>query len=124
MIIILLLVVLIPVIYLGLRDIQATSQVSQAKIAVDTIAEAANRIYAQGPGSKTTIQIYLPNGVNYANLTGKEVNYNVILPGGGTTDVFALARGNVTGSLPTSVGTHILTVSMNSSGIVLIGEAT
>ena len=123
-IIILLLVVLIPIIYLGFRDIQTASQVSRTKIAVDAIADAANRIYAQGPGARTTIEIFLPDGINSANITGAEVNYNVILPGGGATDVFALAKGNLTGNLPISVGRHLLVLNMNASGVVLISEAT
>lgn len=123
-IIILLLVVLIPLVYLGFRDIQTASQVSRTKIAVDAIADAANRVYAQGPGARTTIEIFLPDGINSVSITGKEVNYNVILPGGGTTDVFALAKGNLSGTLPMSVGRHLLILDMNSSGVVVVSETT
>lgn len=126
-ILVLFLVILIPVMYMGMMDIQIEGQTSQARIAVDSIADTADRIYAQGPGSKTTVEVYLPPGINYANFTNHEVDINLYLATGGTTDVFAIARGNftpgnLTNSTPPLPGRHVLVVTMDPTGNVTITE--
>jgi uncharacterized protein (UPF0333 family) len=123
-VLVLFLFILVPVLYIGITEIQISGQVSQTKVAVDSIADSADRVYAQGPGATTTVEIYLPPAVNYAKLTGQEVNINLFLPTGGTTDVYALSKGNLTGTVPTLPGRHVLVVSMASNGSVNIKEAT
>lgn len=127
-ILVLFLVVLIPVMYIGMVDIQIQGQTSQARVAVDSIADTADRVYAEGPGSITTVEVYLPPGMNPARsyLNNREVNINLYLATGSNTDVYALARGNLTpGPLPTLPGRHVLVVTMNSTtNNVTITEAT
>ncbi|MCX6777152.1 MAG: hypothetical protein NTY73_04275 [Candidatus Micrarchaeota archaeon] len=123
-VLVLFLFILVPVLYLGITEIQISGQVSQAKIAVDSIADAADRVYAQGPGATTTVEVYLPTAVNYATLNNHEVNINIFLPTGETTDEYALSKGNLTGTLPTLPGRHVLVVGMVSNGSVNIREAT
>lgn len=126
-ILVLFLIILIPVMYIGMMDIQIEGQTSQARIAVDSIADTADRVYAQGPGSTSTVEVYLPAGMNPARsyINNSEVNINLYLASGGNTDVYAIARGNFTpGNLPTLPGRHVLVVTMNSIGNVSITEAT
>jgi uncharacterized protein (UPF0333 family) len=123
-ILVLFLIILIPVMYIGIMDIQVEGQTSQARVAVDSIADTADRVYAQGPGTTTTVEIYLPRGINYAGFNKQEVNINLYLPTGATTDIYALARGNLTGTMPILPGRHVLVVGMNSAGNVTITEAT
>jgi len=123
-VLVLFLIVLVPVLYIGMMDIQIAGQVSQARVAVDAIADSADRVYAQGPGATTTVEIYLPAGVNTAGFSGREVNIKLNLPTGGTTDVYALARGNLSGVMPTLPGRHVLVLTMNSTGEVNIREVT
>lgn len=123
-ILVLFLVILIPVMYIGIMDIQIESQTSQARIAVDSIADTADRVYAQGPGTTTTVDVYLPAGIDYAKFTNQEVDINLYLPTGSNTDVYALSEGNLTGTMPTLPGRHVLVVTMNSTGNVTITEAT
>ncbi len=123
-ILVLFLIILIPVMYIGIMDIQIQGQTSQARVAVDSIADTADRVYAQGAGTITTVEVYLPAGINYASFTNHEVDINLNLPTGDTTDVYAIARGNLTGTMPTVPGRHVLVVGMNESGYVTIMEAT
>ena len=123
-VLVLFLIILIPVLYIGVMDIQIEGQTSQAKIAVDSIADSADRVYAQGPGATTTVEVYLPAGINSAGFNKQEVNIQLNLPTGGQTDVYALARGNMSGTMPMLPGRHVLIVSMNSSGQVNIAEVT
>lgn len=121
-VLVLFLIVLVPVLYVGMMDIQISGQVSQARVAVDAIADSADRVYAQGPGATTTVEVYLPAGIERAEFNEREVNIKLNLPTGGTTDVYALARANLTGVMPTLPGRHVLVVTMNSSGVVYIRE--
>ncbi|QLJ52435.1 MAG: hypothetical protein Sv326_0260 [Candidatus Fermentimicrarchaeum limneticum] len=123
-VLVLFLFILVPVLYIGMMDIQIAGQTSQARVAVDSIADSADRVYAQGPGATTTVEIYLPAGINSASFNKQEVNINLNLPTGGKTDVYALARGNLSGTMPTLPGRHVLVVRMNSSGQVQIAEVT
>ena len=123
-VLVLFLIILVPVLYIGVMDIEIAGQVSQARVAVDSIADSADRVYAQGPGATTTVEVYLPAGINHAGFSGQEVNINLNLPTGGVTDVYSLARANITGTMPTLPGRHILVVGMNSTGQVNIKEAT
>jgi uncharacterized protein (UPF0333 family) len=123
-ILVLFLIILIPVMYIGMLDIQLQGQTSQARIAVDSIVDTVDRVYAQGPGTTTTVEVYLPPGINYASFTGQEVNINLNLPTGDNSDVYSLARGNITGTMPTLPGRHVLVVGMNQTGSVTIQEAT
>jgi len=123
-VLVLFLFILIPFLYIGITEIEISGQVSQARVAVDSIADSADRVYAQGPGASTTVEIYLPVSVNYASLNGREVNLNLLLPTGGTTDVYAISKGTLSGSVPTLPGRHVLVVSMNSDGKVYIKEAS
>jgi len=123
-VLVLFLFILVPVLYIGITEIQISGQVSQARIAAESIADAADRVYAQGPGATTTVEIYLPTAVNYATLSSHEVNINIFLPTGETTDEYALSKGNLTGTLPMLPGRHILVVGMTSNGSVNIREAS
>jgi len=118
------LIVLIPVTYLALQSATASSRTASARAAVETIAEAADSLFAQSPGAQTRAVIVLPDGVNSARtfISGREVNVNVFLPAGGTADVFALAKGNMSGTMPTRAGRHILTLRLLASGVVNVSE--
>ncbi|MEM3030487.1 MAG: hypothetical protein QXH27_02020 [Candidatus Micrarchaeia archaeon] len=118
------LIILIPVTYLALQTATASSRTATARIAVESVADAADSLFAQSPGARTQVVIVLPDGVNAARtyILGREVNVNVFLPAGGTADVFALARGNLTGTMPARPGKHLLTLAFLPSGVVNVSE--
>jgi len=41
---------------------EVSTRINQAQIAVSTIAGAADNVYAQGPGAKSNINVFFPNG--------------------------------------------------------------
>ena len=53
--------VTIPMIGSSVSSSSDVSKSSDAKTAVDTIANAADLVYANGPGSKRTLSVYIPN---------------------------------------------------------------
>jgi len=52
--------VTIPMIGSSVSSSSDVSKASDAKTAVDTIANAVNLVYANGPGSKRTLSVYMP----------------------------------------------------------------
>lgn len=61
------------------------SDVSAASNAVNSIANAVNLVYANGPGSKRTIQVYIPSGNFILSRNGNTLNGTVNLVNGTKT---------------------------------------
>jgi len=65
------------------RSVNATMDVSissDTKNAVQSIANAANLVYANGPGAKRTLNIYMPQNMNLTyNSSSKTINQNLAL---------------------------------------------
>jgi len=58
----------IPLIGKSIDASNDISYTSDAKIAVESVADAINLVYANGPGSKRTLNIRIPqNGMNFAS---------------------------------------------------------
>jgi uncharacterized protein (UPF0333 family) len=80
--------VTIPLIANSIGSSTATSQVSDAKTALTTIANAVDIVYSNGPGAKRTFDVYFPKsngnvpGDNSANLVvdngAKTVGMNIV----------------------------------------------
>ncbi len=117
-------IIILPVVYVAMMQVQVTIATTKAEITCDKITNAADYILASGEGSKTKINIDLPENIDVNNsyISGKEINYRIFIYGGGT-DVFSVAKGNLTGNIPTSKGPHILFLEV-VEGKVNINEAT
>ncbi len=120
------LIALIPIVYIALSSVEDSYRNSQASVAVVTLADASDLVLAQGPGSSTAVDVYIPRSVNPDNtyLSGKEIRINVYMTNGAQHDFFALTKGNLTGTLPVTQGRHRLKVEMLYSGAVKISEPT
>ncbi|VVB65731.1 Uncharacterised protein [Candidatus Gugararchaeum adminiculabundum] len=118
-----LLLILVPIIYYTSVNTRITNRSAQARVAVDALANAVDTVYSQGPGAKTKIVIYVPDGVQTdgTGIYGRELRYNLTIAEGAYADIYALARGNVTGTLPTVTGRHFVNVEM-LGGTVNISE--
>ena len=123
-IVVVVMVALIPVAYIGLTSIEDGNRGSQAAVAVYALVDAADLVFAQGPGARTAVDIYVPRAVNPAKtgFYGKEIRIDIYMTSGAEHDYFALAKGNVTGSIPTTPGRHRMRVEMLQNGTVLITE--
>jgi type II secretory pathway pseudopilin PulG len=122
---------LVPFVYYSFVSSQENTRVLQATQAVNEIAKAADYVWSQGYGSRTTVRVFIPLGVNYSGsyigrpsgsgptVESKEINLNV-LTSAGTSDIFAPTKGPVKGFWPTNTGTYLLTIYMSPDGYVLI----
>jgi uncharacterized protein (UPF0333 family) len=93
-----LIVLVLPFAYIIYGDTQVKNNVEISKLAVSKIAKAANLVYAQGPGARTTIRVYLPNGVINITTLNQEVRMNMTATGGQTTLLFEPTYANLTNS--------------------------
>ncbi|MFH1056272.1 MAG: hypothetical protein V1717_00525 [Candidatus Micrarchaeota archaeon] len=119
-ILLLLFLALIPVMYIGYRDLNAKNSVAQAKAVALEITSVANQLRAQGQGSRMYVQIAMPENVDSASLNGTEVILKVRNPDGILTDVFATANANLSGSLPSKPGVYVLNVTVLGNGNVSV----
>lgn len=85
----------------------------QAEIAVNTIASAADNLYAQGSGAKTQINVYFPDGYDstQSSLSGKTIFLRIYTPAG-YNDIVATTKGNISGELPEGTGYKLLTLEL------------
>jgi uncharacterized protein (UPF0333 family) len=105
MIIIIVLAMIIPLTAYVWQQNEIGSRVRQGRLAVDTIAAAADNIYAQGPGAKTEIGVVFPTGYDdtQSALANNTIHIRVMTPIG-ANDIIATTKANVTGTLPTTTG--------------------
>jgi len=90
---------------------EISTRVQQATVAVNTIAAAADNLYAQGPGAKTTINVFFPPGYvsSLSSVSDNTIVLKVYTPAG-YTDVPIATKANVSGSLPEGYGLRVLTL--------------
>jgi len=93
--------------YISQVQTQSTEQFSltYAKNAVKKLAENADLVYSQRLGAKVKVGVYIPNGVEGINITGKTVIMKVY-SSSGTVDIFETSMANLNGSLPADPGFH------------------
>lgn len=87
------------------QENEITTRFSQAQVAAKMIASTAEIVYAQGPGSKSSINVIVPSGYSpsSSSIQGDRITL-AIQTSGGTVDVIALTKANVSGSPPTGPG--------------------
>ena len=71
--------VTVPLIGQSLDASSDVSSASDAKIAVENIANAADVVYANGPGAKRTLTVYIPQTtqlVTFNNTVGLNITYS------------------------------------------------
>jgi uncharacterized protein (UPF0333 family) len=68
---------------------------SNAVIAVNKIAEAADIVYTQGAPSQITVSVYIPENVNSITFIKNMIDMKIQV-GSGISDIFATSKANFT----------------------------
>lgn len=125
------LALLIPFIYYGYSSSQESLRILQARRAVESLATAANYVYNQGYGSRTTVSVIVPEGVDFNNsyigkpfsssssIPSQEINLRLYTKSG-FTDVFKDAQEEIRGEWLNRSGPYFFTIYMSNDGYVLI----
>jgi uncharacterized protein (UPF0333 family) len=92
----------IPLIKSSISSSTAISQVSDAKTAVSSIANAVNVVYANGPCAKRTVNVYIPESTSLSIITttnGSFLGMNIIYHNGTVNGTDINASKNVNQSV-------------------------
>lgn len=103
---------LMPIwVYMTQVQAQAADEfrLSYAKNAVTQIAKKADLIYSQRLGAKIKMEVYIPSGVEYVNITGNEINMRVASMSG-PVDVFETSIAQLQGGIPAQEGLYTVVI--------------
>jgi len=98
---------------------ETTTRLQQADFALKTIGSTADNLYAQGPGAKSQISVYIPAGYNLSGskiLNNSANFYNIIsfrvFTPAGSSDSIIVTKANLSKSsvLPSSSGLKVITL--------------
>mgnify|MGYP001587069032 FL=1 len=73
------------------------------------IVDSAESVYYLGKPSQTTLKLNFPDKIESTNLSNREVVFRMNVQSG-TTDIVQVSSVNLSGSLPTTEGIHIVTI--------------
>lgn len=115
------LALVVPVFYYAITYSSESITVAQAQDAVGTIAKVADNTYSLGEGSLTRVQISMPEGVRNVTIGSNSIVFRIRTTSG-DSDVVALTKAPVNGTISTSSGSKF--VIMNNTGpTIAITEA-
>lgn len=108
--------------YLSLNFANDNVRISQAQDAVDKLAKSADYVYSLGPGTKDKVEVYMPDGIIFANLSSHTIHIRISLSSG-RADVFANTKAALTGSLPQNSGPQEIIITHTEGGNIFFGES-
>lgn len=100
---------LLLIYYTYSSDASDSVAASQALQIARKIVDSSESVYYLGKPSQTTLKLNFPDKINSIDLSNKEVVLKIKTKNG-VTDVVQVSSVNITGSLPTTQGIHIITV--------------
>ena len=83
---------------------------SQALQIARKIVDSSESVYYLGKPSQTTLKLSFPDRIQSINLSNKEVVFKIKTTKG-IAEIVQVADVNMSGSLPTTQGLHVLTVA-------------
>ena len=95
------LIIIIPISYYAIQESTRNIQMNQASNAVNTLAKAADSVYALGPGSQKYIEINLPGGITEIKIQNNEILLKIYIFGG-ESEIFAETKAELAGVIPIS----------------------
>lgn len=98
-------------------------EAKKARVAVDSVADAAEMVQQQGVGSRARIYVAIPDNVNRINLTGGLIQMS-LYAGGNLRDVYRTLSFNVSGSIPTDEGNLFLYVESREGYVRISNNIT
>ena len=100
---------LLLIYYTYSSDTSDSVAASQALQIARKIADASESVYYLGKPSQTMLKFSFPDNIHSTNLSNKEVVFKMKTKNG-VTDIVQVSSVNMSGSLPTAQGIHIITI--------------
>ena len=101
---------LLLIYYTFSSDSSESVAASQALQVARRIVDASESVYYLGSPSQTTLKLSFPDKIYSTNLSSRELVFK-IKTRNGLTDVVQVSAVNMSGSLPTSQGIHVITIT-------------
>jgi len=101
---------LLMIYYTYSADSSDTVATSQAMQIARGIVDSSEAVYYLGKPSQTTLKLNFPDKISSTNLSNKEVVFK-IKTRNGITDIVQISSVNMSGSLPTTQGIHVVTIT-------------
>ena len=109
---------MLAIYYSSQSEASESASTSQALQIARAIVDNSESVYYIGEPSKVTLKLNFPNNIQSATLDNREVLFKVRTRAG-LNDIFQVSNVNITGSLPTSAGIHIITIASASDHVVV-----
>ena len=109
---------IIPVFYYTLTYSTDSIRVSQTQDAVNSISKAADFVYSVGEGSSYKIIIALPENIENSSVSRNVISLK-LRTSSGSSDIIAITKANVSGSLPIASGVHSILLNMTGSTVTI-----
>ena len=100
---------LLLIYYTYSADTTDSVAVSQSMQIARKIVDASESVYYLGKPSQTTLKFNFPDRIQSTSLSDREVVIKVKTQAG-VTDIVQISAVNMSGTLPTSQGIHVLTI--------------
>ena len=115
---------IVPIwVYVATVQQQTQTELAQtyAETSLKKVANAVDLVYVQGPPAKVNTQIVIPAGISNFSVLGTNLNTLYFRIGFGSTasDVVAVTRTRVNGTIPIQEGTYTISVEANASFVQL-----
>lgn len=91
---------------------------AQAEKIMSELISAIDTVYYLGYPSKQTLRLRFPEHIESITILGDTLVFTIDSPSG-TYEMTALAAANLTGSLETFAGPHIITIATTQTGVSL-----
>ncbi len=115
------LAMIIPVFYYAITYSSDSIVSAQAQDAVNTIAKAADNTYSLGEGSLSQVQVNIPAGTQNTSVGSNSIVFKIRTTSG-LSDVVALTRAPLSGSLPKAAGSYFIVLN-NTGPFINISKA-
>ena len=100
---------LLLIYYTYSADTTDSVAISQSMQIARKIVDASESVYYLGKPSQTTLKFNFPDRIQSTSLSDREVVIKVKTQAG-VTDIVQISAVNMSGTLPTSQGIHVLTI--------------
>lgn len=115
------LLVTIPLFYYAITKSNSSIRLNQADDAINSLAKAADTVYAIGPGTKRYVWIAVPSGVESTAVYDNTIQLNLQIFRG-ISELTRTATPSLIGAIPHGQGTYKIAVEALESGYVQIGQ--
>ena len=114
------LLVIIPLLFLALKNTTFSIKLNQANDAVGMLGITANAVHNLGPGNKESVWVNIPSDVKDTSVGGKDlvINLNV---GDDVQDITKTVEPDLIGRIPSESGLRLIPVKAINDTLVKIG---